>query len=265
VAGSAPHAGAGAELCRPELGGTRKPLCRDALLAGAGSAPPLAVIPAGSFMIGSRESDAEQPRSRIVLARPFAISRYEVSQDEYRSFCNATGRVFPEQPWSGGGYPVVRVSWTDARDYAAWLSKATGAHYRLPSEAEWEYAARAGADGKYPANADALNPTDAVFSSASEQLKSPVPRGEKFDPNPNAYRLYHVIGNVREWVSDAWQPTLAKVAADGSAFDMPDAPQHAVRGGSYRDLAPALRLSRREPLATGTRDDVTGFRVLREF
>ena len=106
-----------------------------------------------------------------------------------------------------------------------------------------------------------MSPTDAVYSGATER-RSPVAREEKINANP--FSLYHMIGNVREWTADGWSPTLAGVEANGAAA-VGVAGQQTARGGSYKDVARVLRFSKREGIATDTRDEVTGFRVLREF
>jgi len=249
---AAPASAQSSTTCRLELIGSRRPLCHDVLPSGE-EGPQLALIPAGEFDMGSTESASEQPVHRVKIARPFAISVHEVSQAEFGLFCKHTGRTCPPQPWSGDDYPVVNVSWQDASDYAEWLSEVTQRRYRLPSEAEWEYAARAGQTGLYPSG-DALSPTDAHFSMLGRQER-PARRSQKF--NPNRFRLFHTVGNVREWVQDGWRESFAtETVATGLRV---------VRGGSYADGAQRLRLSIREGLPAGTRDALTGFRVVREL
>jgi formylglycine-generating enzyme required for sulfatase activity len=276
--GLAPGAGAGASsaviasapatpgdatrdgACRVELIRSRRPLCTDVLPAGEG--PLLALLPAGSFEMGSTAASEEQPLRRVTIGAPFAISVNEISQGEFRLFCENTGRSFPEQPWTGDDYPVVNVTWSEARAYAEWLSSVTHSRYHLPSEAQWEYAARAGQTGPFPGG-DTLSPTDAHFSTATKQ-NAPARRSEKF--KPNAFRLLHTIGNVREWVDDAWVPSYAGAPTDGSAVKTGAAAgMRVARGGSYADGSARLRLSLREGLPENTRDSVTGFRVAREL
>ena len=116
------------------------------------SEPEMVRIEAGEFWMGSREDDqearaSEKPRHRVTIPRPFEIGKYEVTFDEYDQFAHATGRALPgDQGWGRGRRPVINVSWEDAVAYAGWLSKMTGKSYRLPTEAEWEYAARAGSE-----------------------------------------------------------------------------------------------------------------------
>lgn len=228
--------------CRADLIRTRRPFCRDRLASGE-EGPQLALIPAGSFDARSSD-DAEGSARRVVIHDPFAISVHEVSQAEFRLYCEKAGKSCAAQPWSGDDYPVVNVSWQDARDYVEWLSAATGQRYRLPSESQWEYAARAGKSTLIP-DEGALSPTDAHYSMLAKQ-EAPARRNQKF--NDNGFRLLHTIGNVREWIDDA-QSSATRV----------------VRGGSYADSAAKLKASTREELPANTRDAFTGFRIVREL
>jgi formylglycine-generating enzyme required for sulfatase activity len=247
--------------CRLELVGTRRPFCHDVLASGM-EGPPLALIPAGAFDMGSTAAPEEQPVHRVTMRAPFAISVYEVSQGEFKQFCGRTDRSCPKQPWSGDDYPIVNVTWEDAREYAEWLSSVTHHRYSLPSEAQWEYAARAGRTGLVP-NGDALSPTDAHYSMLAKQAAA-APRSQKF--NANAFKLMHTLGNVREWVEDAWTPSFAGAPSDGAAAAAAQsASQRVARGGSYADGPTRLRLSLREGLPAGTRDATTGFRIVREL
>lgn len=245
--------------CRLELIRSRRPFCQDTLPSGA-SGPQLAMIPAGEFDMGSTAAATEQPIHRVRIREPFAISVYEVSQGEFKAYCDDAGRSCAAQPWSGDDYPVVNVSWQDARAYAEWLSHATGFRYRLPSEAQWEYAARAGQSGLVPGG-DTLSPTDAHYSMLT-RLTAPAPRSQKF--NDNAFRLLHTLGNLREWVEDGWVENFTAAPSDGTAVISSANGMRVVRGGSYADSAAKLRLSLREGLLSDTRDELTGFRVSRE-
>lgn len=252
--GSATHPNS----CRPELIRSRRPFCHDTLTSGK-SGPELALIPAGEFDMGSAAASTEQPIHRVSIREPFAISVHEISQAEFRAYCEDTGRSCAAQPWSGD-YPVVNVSWQDARAYVEWLSRTTGFRYHLPSEAQWEYAARAGQSGLVPGG-DTLSPTDAHYSMLT-RLTAPAPRSQKF--NDNAFKLLHTLGNVREWVEDGWVENFTGAPSDGAAVSSSVNDLRVVRGGSYADSAAKLRLSVRESLAAETRDALTGFRVLRE-
>ena len=247
------------DRCRLELVGSRRPKCHDAL-AGGGFGPYLIVLDKGAFEMGSKVISQEGPVHPVTIAKPFAIAEHEASQGEYQAFCTQTRRACEAQPWTGEDYPVVKVSWQDARDYAAWLSSATGFRYRLATEAEWEYAARGGTAALYP-QGEALGQTDAVYSFG-EKLSAPWRRAQRINA---AHRLFNTIGNVREWVEDPWSPGYAGAPADGSARSSGEGSQRVVRGGAYTDLGPKLRFTTREGLDASSRDALTGFRVVREF
>jgi formylglycine-generating enzyme required for sulfatase activity len=246
--------------CRLDLIRSRRPLCHDTLSGGM-DGPLLALIPAGAFDMGSTAAPEEQPVHRVTIQQPFAVSVYEVSQGEFKQYCEHAKRPCAPQPWSGDDYPVVNVSWDDARAYTDWLSTATHHHYGLPTEAQWEYAARAGRTGLFPSG-DALSPTDAQFSALTKQTTA-ARRSQSF--NANAFRLLHTVGNVREWVEDGWTPNFAGAPSDGSAVKSGQVANRVVRGGSYTDSATRLRLSMREGLPVNTRDVTTGFRIVREL
>lgn len=246
--------------CSAALSQVRLNYCQD-FLASGDAGPLLAVIPAGSFMMGNRELAEESPVHRVTLSYGFAMSVYEVSQSELQLYCRTAGKPCPPQPWTRGDYPVVNVSWRDAQDYAQWLSQATHQRYRLATEAEWEYAARAGTEGLYPSG-DSLSPTDAYFSVGTT-LTAPAPRSMRF--NANAWHLMHMVGNAREWVADDWSPSFSGEPTDGSARVGGESGIKVVRGGCYADPAIKLRLTTREPLPADTRDRCTGIRLVREI
>lgn len=249
-----------ADACRKSLAGTARAFCRDTLKSG-GSGPRLVMVPEGAFDMGSDASPAERPVRRVEIRKPFAISVHEVSQGEFRLYCERAGKTCAAQPWEGEDYPVVNVTWNEAQEYVRWLTNETGQTYRLPTEAEWEYAARAGQTGPYP-HGNELSIADAHFSS-SARLTAPARRSQQF--NPNAWKLMHVLGNAREWVEDSWVPGYDGAPVDGSARELAGSSERVVRGGSFADGAAKLRLSTREGLAASTRDGVTGFRVVREL
>lgn len=254
---SAPHEYA---ACSAALSEVRLNYCQD-FLASGDPAPLLAVIPRGSFMMGNSEAAEEGPVHSVTLSHDFAMSVYEVSQSEFQLYCRTSGKACPQQPWARGDDPIVNVSWHDAQDYARWLSQATHQQYRLPTEAEWEYAARAGQTGLYPSG-NSLSPTDAYFSMGAP-LTAPAPRSMRF--NANAWHLMHMIGNAREWVADVWSPSFDGAPADGTARQDGQPGTRVVRGGCYADPAIRLRLTTREPLAADTRDQCTGIRLVREI
>ena len=242
--------------CKASLAKSRRPYCQDAL-AGSGKGPALVVLPAGQFEMGG-DNPQEQPRHRVKFERPFAIGVFEVSAGEFAKFCTATATACPAQPWTDAALPVVNLSWAAANAYVQWLSSSSGANYRLPSEAEWEYAARAGSTSAYPFGEEIL-PTHARYSFKVTE-STPLAANDR-SINRNDFKLYHMLGNVREWVADAWRATYANASIDGSADSGGDG-RYVVRGGSYADRAAALRSAARVPLeAKG--DAYTGLRVVR--
>ncbi|MCH8262641.1 MAG: SUMF1/EgtB/PvdO family nonheme iron enzyme [Proteobacteria bacterium] len=244
--------------CKTSLVKSRKPYCRDKI-KGIGNGPTMVVIRGGEFTMGGKYKD-EQPAHTVTINSHFAMSVHEISFGEYDVFCQSKNTPCPKQPWSGKDYPVVNITHSDATTYTEWLSEKTGQSYRLPSEAEWEYAARAGTKSEYPFG-DEILITHAVFSD-KKKLSAPLP---KFDRsiNKNKFRLYHMVGNVREWVADTWHDDYSGAPVDGSAYVDTGINQYLVRGGSYADSAEALRSGARQKLLSA--DNYTGFRVLQEL
>jgi formylglycine-generating enzyme required for sulfatase activity len=244
--------------CKASLVKSRKPFCRDKI-EGVGNGPTMVVIRSGKFTMGGK-NQTEQPAHSVTISSPFAMSVHEISFGEYDSFCQSTKSTCPKQPWSGRDYPVVSITHSDAITYADWLSEKTGQTYRLPSEAEWEYAARAGTKTEYPFG-DEILITNAVFSDRKE-LSAPLPKSDR-SINRNKFRLYHIVGNVREWVADTWHDSYSGAPDDGSARIDSGINEYVVRGGSYTDSADALRSGARDKSSSA--DNHTGFRVMQEL
>ena len=234
-------------------------------LSSGGLGPKMAVIPAGSFLMGSppdepqRYSD-EGPQHRVSFAQPFAIGVYAVTFDEYDRFCDATGREKPsDSGWGRGSRPVTNVSWEDAQAYCQWLSLQTGKTYRLPSEAEWEYAARAGTSSAYwwgDQIGDNRANCDGSGSQWSKKQTAPV---GSFPANP--WGLHDTVGNVREWVQDKWHGDYTGAPADGSAWQTGDEAR-VVRGGSWFDGAGYVRCAYRLRHLPGDRYSSLGLRLV---
>ncbi len=247
--------------CRPKYSSRHRLQCRDRLQLGE-NGPWLAVLPGGLFVMGSSDKTQEEPEHQVNIAYPFTISTHEVSYREYARFCRATNRECPEQPWNRDDLPVVNVSWDDAKRYTAWLSKQTGKGYRLPTEAEWEYAARAGSTGPYPvAEADLGSYAHYARHGGEDSPQASKPQRT----NPNAFGLFHMAGNVREWVLDNWHENYIDSTSSGKPRFDTDSEQRVVRGGSYNDSASALRSSARTALPQTQADRYTGFRVVRDI
>lgn len=240
--------------------------------------PEMVKLPTGRFIMGSSVREAgrrppEGPQFQVTLSRPFAIGRFEVTHDQFAEFVLETGhnygagctvykgrkRTFdPARTWQDPGYrqqgnhPVVCVNWEDAQAYAVWLSRKTGGNYRLPTEAEWEYAARAGTAasrfwGADPAKACGhANVYDRAAERTREAPYDAFPCDDGFAEaapvgsfKANGFGLHDMIGNVREWVQDCWHNTLKGAPSDGSAWEAPARSGFAaVAPGSTRSATP---------------------------
>lgn len=179
--------------------------------------PQMVQIPGRAFQMGDVEKRGESWRNPVhsVTIKPFAMGQYEVTFDEYDRFAIAEGKSLPsDQGWGRDRRPVINVSWDDAKAYAAWLSKITGKHYRLPTESEWEYAARSGAKQEVWAGTSEESELDkyAVFSNNSGNRTAEV--GTK---KTNEFGLHDLSGNVFEWVEDCAHAMYAGAPQDGSA------------------------------------------------
>jgi len=253
--------------------------------------PEMVVVRGGNFIMGSPAAEkswavshgatigsvSDEAPQHVVSLTSFAIAKYDVTRDEYAAFVRETGHPDgdgcgsngfhwtkdPNRNWRNPGIaqkgrdPVVCVSWQDAQAYVQWLNHKTGGSYRLPSESEWEYAARAGAAtpfwwGDDDAGADA----HAWYKSNSGGKTHPV--GQK---PPNRFGLYDMAGNVWQWTEDCYASTYAGAPADGSANETPSDCMRVDRGGSWDFKAWLLRSATRERNPADYRDAVMGFRV----
>jgi formylglycine-generating enzyme required for sulfatase activity len=201
-------------------------------------------------------TDTERPAHRVRIARRFALGRMPVTVGAYREF--APGHAPGEDP----DWPVVQVSWDEARAYCAWLARGTGEPFRLPTEAEWEYACRAGSRTPFAVGAElGLGAANFLYSEEGNRVgpgaRTPVGRYPA-----NAFGLHDLHGNVCEWVEDAWHPGYAGAPADGSAWTDPDGgDRRVIRGGAWDYLPRLLRSAWRDSLPRGRRRDNVGFRV----
>lgn len=232
-------------------------------LADGGYGPDMITLPTGTFRMGDLNGlgdDNEQPVRTITLTRPVALSRFEVTFAEYDTFARATGRQPPDDNgWGRGQQPVVNVSWQDANAYTQWLQQQTGQPYRLPSEAEWEYAARAGTASPYWWGSELL-PGFAVCDGCNSQWdgKQPAPVGSS---TANPWGFYDLNGNVDEWVADCYQATLEEHPEDGSPASQAGCIHHAMRGGSWFDIGRVIRSASRYRHPADAKRNTWGFRV----
>jgi formylglycine-generating enzyme required for sulfatase activity len=228
--------------------------------------PEMIVVPAGRFTMGSparepgRDTD-EGPQHTVTLARQFAVATFALTFDEWDA-CVADGGCNGYQPsdqgWGRGRRPVVDVSWDDAKAYVTWLSRKTGKTYRLLSEAEYEYAARAGTTFAYPWGG-AIGKNNANCESCGSQWdkKQTAPVGSFA---ANGFGLYDMVGNVWAWTEDCAHENYNGAPTDGSAWTSGDCKYRVVRGGSWFDSPRSLRSASRNWITAG-RYVIIGFRV----
>lgn len=233
----------------------------------ANGCPVMIVIPAGKFMMGSPESgadrdDSEGPAHEVTFAKPFAVSKFAVTFEEWDACVAAAACPRVPDAWGRGTMPVINVSFGDAKLYAAWLSQVTGKEYRLPTEAEWEYAARAGAKTRYSWGDDPGTGNANCDGCGSQwDLQQTAPVGSF---KPNKFGLYDMHGNVWEWVEDSGHDTYDDAPIDGSVWLRDGDPIYrVVRGGSWRNETQHLRAAVRAKRNVNVRFDTLGFRVAR--
>lgn len=254
------------------------PYFHDTLADGA-AGPELARIPAGEFQMGSPKNEPgrydNEATRQVVIDQAFAIGRYEVTFDEYMQFARATDREIPDDhDWGYGQQPVINISFRDALAYTGWLSQQTGHEYRLPTEAEWEYAARGGTQTAYWWGKQ-FNPAmlNCYGCNPSQEISAPTPVGQ-FPANP--FGLYDVLGNVWEW-------TCSNYSEQYDGQQLRCAPAHdksnkAIRGASYQnrpevearfsmngEVFHPLRVAVRDKIHPDDENDILGFRVVREL
>lgn len=285
----------------------------DRYLDIVGHAPALVVIPLGQFQMGAAPGErgrasAEQPKHQVNIVHGIAMGRSEVTVAQFRQFVRASGYV-PDADRLGGASvydensgrmqtrvsadwrddyagrrardddPVVNVSWNDAQAYVQWLSQRTGKHYRLPSEAEFEYAERGGTttrywwgDGTPKSKVENLtgsgdrSPSHRRWSNAfadyDDDYWGPAPV-MSFAPNP--FGLYDIDGNVSEWVADCWHENYTRAPRDGGAWVNPGCDRRVIRGGSWGSAPEQDRSAFRQAAPADARSGRVGFRVVREL
>ena len=226
--------------------------------------PEMVVVPAGSFQMGSNKGDEdEKPVHTVKIGRPFAVGKFEVTFAEWDACVVAGGCAHKpdDQGWGRGRRPVISVSWDDVQHYVAWLSKKTGKAYRLLSEAEWEYAARARTTTRY-AFGDRISKRQAQFSE--RQILSAGNTLKVGSFQPNAFGLYDMHGNAWEWVTDCWNKSYSGAPTDGAAWTKGNCSLRVLRGGAWSIDARSLRSADRDKswMADSRGRDI-GFRIAR--
>jgi len=261
---------------------------RDTLKSGD-EGPEMVVIPAGCFLMGSPSGETtfnpkyEAPQHIVTFCKPYYIGKYAVTFDDYDRFCEATGRVEPkDEDWGRGLHPVINISLDDVRAYCAWLSEQTGHRYRLPSEAEWEYACRAGTVTPFhwgnTVNEKLANYDQAyIYYEGTSRLKPEYERSyvaaTKLRPlknmpvnhfSPNHFGLYQMHGNVWERCEDYWHDSYEGAPDNGCARDCCSTAQRVIRGGSSKAEPERLRSAARAIINDRGYMDI-GFRLVRDI
>lgn len=280
--------------------GTRLRDCRD------DSCPWLVVIPGGSFTMGSPDNERDRsanegPGHEVTISDRFAVMETEVTRGQFAAFIKETqyaheggcyywdgtqGQLDPQRSWQNPGFeqtdqhPVVCVNWNDAQAYAKWLSQKTRQHYRLPSEAEWEYVARAGTQTRFwfgDKDEDLCtygNVADRSTKAGWKEWNKSWSNAECNDGRiftapvksfkPNAYGLYDVNGNAWEWTQDCWHDNYQGAPSDGSAWESDCVEKHrVVRGGGWINYPQLARSAYRDWITPVDRNVITGFRLAR--
>lgn len=276
--------------------------------------PELVVIPAGQFMLGAVKADKaaeasrERPAHSVAIGQPFALSRSEITVLQFREFVTRSGyrteaeirgssEVFdlaggklikrPGMNWrfdhigqpSGDGYPVVHVSFEDAQAYVRWLSGRTGKSYRLPTEAQWEYALRAGSDSLYPWGGKLKELRKGNLTGERDAFPTKRKWGNAIKGYADGYwglapvrqyssegfGTFDMLGNVSEWVEDCWHENYRRAPANGEAWVNPGCKKRVVRGSAWLSSAEQSRASFRMPMDADAGNARLGFRVIRDL
>jgi formylglycine-generating enzyme required for sulfatase activity len=229
--------------------------------------PTMVVVPAGRFTMGSPEgeegrSDDEGPQHDVTIAEPFAVGKSEVTFADWDN-CVAAGacqKVLDDNFWGRDDRPVINVSWDDAQQYVAWLSRITGKKYRLLTEAEWEYAARARHKTRFSFGDDEKLLEQHAWYDDGKPNSGTHPVAKKA---ANAFGLHDMHGNVFEWVEDVYHASYEGAPTDGSFWGKDGEARRVVRGGSWDYVPRSLRSANRGWNSTGYRSNNLGFRLAR--
>jgi formylglycine-generating enzyme required for sulfatase activity len=240
-------------------------LFRDRMVDGT-PGPEMIALSGGEYLRGdsSGDGDNDEKPPRPVKPGPFAIGTFEVTFEEYDQFCDATGHPRPDdEGWGRGRRPVINVSWQDAKAFTDWLSSKTRQIYRLPSDAEWEYAARAGTRSRFWWGNEPGTARANCEGCGSLWDGEKTARVGKFRANP--YGLHDTAGNVFEWVADCYHDSFANAPIDGSALDKPGCGKRVIRGGAWSFPPREIRSANRWRDFPSRHSDDTGFRIVREL
>ncbi|MDA1090185.1 MAG: SUMF1/EgtB/PvdO family nonheme iron enzyme [Proteobacteria bacterium] len=233
--------------------------------------PELVVVPAGLYVMGlSAESKKSKPAHRVSIKKPFAMGRFEVKFSEWTACVKGGGcnREPDDHKWGREGRPVINVTYFDVKRYLEWISKKTGKRYRLPSEAEWEYADRAGATtlwwwgNKVGTNKANCKDCKSRWSDGGDLPHGSAPVGSFA---PNSFGIYDTAGNVFEWVEDCWNESHANAPKNGAARTEGNCRYRVLRGGSFYYFSKVAKSFYRAKNPPEVKSYWLGFRVLREL
>lgn len=225
--------------------------------------PEMVELPGGEFKMGSHSYGEDEQPSHWVNVSPFAMSATEVTFDQYDAFAEATGRDRPDdEGWGRGSRPVVNVNWHDAQAFVEWLSETSGDNYRLPTEAEWEYAARAGGSDLAYSWGDDVGTAKANCNGCGSWYTDQTAPVASFSKND--WDLYDMHGNVAEWTQDCWNPDYSNARDDGQAMTTGECGKRVVRGGHWNNDPNKIRSGYRGWGTAENRNGVYGIRVARD-
>ena len=211
---------------------------------------------------GSSRYADEQPRHKVKVSR-FAMSKYEITFAQYDKFAKAAGRKLPDNLYMDKDVsPVIFVTWDDAFYYAKWLSEQTGKKYRVPSEAQWEYAAGAGKNSPFWWGFDEKPDMAHCFGCGSGLDPRKPTKVGSFPANP--FGLYDTAGNVAEWVYDCWHDNYKGAPTDGSVWEGGDCTFRVARGGAYSSPPQSIRHAKRDKYKSDQAYDLIGIRIVRD-
>lgn len=226
--------------------------------------PSMVIIPSGSFDMGNAGEPSTSPIRKVRFKHPFAVSQYEITFADFEQFAKATTRKMPsDNRWGKGSRPVINIDWQDAKDYVAWLRKTTGSKYRLPTESEWEYIARANTTSDYwwsgesQKSANCRRGCNSKFSNLFRTKTAPVGSYQA-----NTYKVFDTSGNVGEWVEDCYQDHYLGAPRDGGAVTVDNCTMRTVRGGSIKNNIEQLKNHSRDKRAGNSGYTDVGFRVV---
>ncbi|HEX7935811.1 MAG TPA: formylglycine-generating enzyme family protein, partial [Paraburkholderia sp.] len=268
-AASTPHPASAAAAAAPAVAAATQSAAARAPAAGesrdCAACPVMISLPPGSFQMGiSNDDPSEKPVHHVTIGAPFAIGKYEVTVEQWNACvaANACAKLTPESNTNKAA-PARDLSWDDAQQYVKWLGKLTGKPYRLPTEAEWEYADRGGTATAYWWG-DQMRKGNANCKDCGEpwHKEGPEPVGS-FPPNP--YGLYDMNGGVWEWTADCWHNSYQSAPADGRAWDSPGCDMRVIRGGSWREGGTYMLSATRFKYSAGVRQSQDGFRVVKDL